>query len=344
MPSFLPEPQHSQDNPARIGVLLVNLGTPEAPTPAAVRRYLRQFLSDPRVIEIPRLLWWPILNGIILPFRSRASAAKYASIWLKEGSPLRHYTELQTKLLRGYFTAAGQADIQVEYAMRYGEPAVQSALMRLKAAHCTRVLVLPLYPQYAGSTTGSVCDAVAQAMLCIRNLPELRIVRSFPGHPAYIQALAASVRRAWAQDGEPERLVMSFHGLPRATIERGDPYHRECLQTGRLLAEALGLDETRYLVTFQSRFGRTEWLQPYTEPSLVALARQGVSRVDVICPGFVSDCIETLEEIALEAKTAFLNAGGKSFHYLPCLNGDDGFIRLLRELANSHMQDWLVSP
>ena len=344
MARYLPEPAYTHGSPARTGVLLVNLGTPEAPTAKAVRRYLREFLSDPRVIELPRLLWWPILNGIILPFRSPRSAAKYASIWQKEGSPLRVETERQTRLLRGYFTAAGHPDMRIEFAMRYGQPDLMSALQKLKAAQCSKILLVPMYPQYSASTTGSVLDALARAMQQVRNLPEMRWVRNFHDDPGYIRALANSVREHWQREGEPEKLVMSFHGLPRTSLKKGDPYHCECHKTGRLLAAELGLAESRYLVTFQSRFGRTEWLQPYTEPSLQAMARQGVKKVDVICPGFVADCIETLEEIAMECKAAFLSAGGKEFGYIPCLNQRDDFITALRDLACRHMGDWLAAP
>lgn len=342
MPRFLPEPGFTHGSAPRIGVLLVNLGTPAAPTARAVRPYLRQFLSDPRVVEIPRVAWWPILYGIILNTRPPKSAAKYAAIWTPEGSPLRVHTERQAKLLQGYLLQAGHPDIQVEFAMRYGEPAVTGALMRLKERQCTRVLVLPLYPQYAASTTASAFDALADATRHVRNLPELRFVRSFHDHPDYIHALGQRMVEHWREHGLPEKVVMSFHGVPRFALDHGDPYHCECHKTARLLAETLSLKPEQYVLTFQSRFGRTEWLKPYTERTLRELAKQGIHTVDVICPGFVADCLETLEEIAIECKAAFLAAGGGQFRYVPCLNEQPEFIGALRNIATGHMQDWLA--
>lgn len=344
MPRFLPEPAFKHGTPPRIGVLLINLGTPAEPTAKAVRPYLKQFLSDPRVVEIPRALWWLILNGIILNTRPKKSAAKYAKVWSKEGSPLRVHTERQAKFLQGYLMKAGFPDVQTDYAMRYGQPDITQALMRLKAKNCTRILILPLYPQYAASTTASAFDGVAQAAAQIRNLPELRFVRSFHEHPDYIRALGQRLAQHWQTHGMPDKLIMSFHGVPRFSLDKGDPYHCECHKTARLLAEYLRLKPEQYLVTFQSRFGRAEWLQPYTEATLRKLGKEGVKTVDVICPGFVSDCLETLEEIAIECKAAFLSAGGKEFRYVPCLNEEPDFIGALRNITLTHMQDWLAAP
>lgn len=338
---YLPEPPYRHGTVSRVGVLLVNLGTPPAPTAAALRPYLRQFLSDPRVIEIPRAVWWPILHLIILNTRPRKSAQKYASIWTPEGSPLLVYTKRQATLLKGYLGERTRTPLVVDYAMRYGEPSVEQGILRLKAAGCDRLLVLPLYPQYAASSTGSVFDAVAATVQRLRNPPELRLIKHFHDHPGYIVTLAESVRAHWAAHGRPDRLIMSFHGVPRFTLEKGDPYHCECQKTARLLAENLGLAPDAWQVTFQSRFGRAEWLTPYTQPTLEALARQGVGRVDVICPGFVADCLETLEEIAVEAKTAFLAAGGREFHYIPCPNDRPDFIRALADLTLGHLAGWL---
>ncbi|MDD5297203.1 MAG: ferrochelatase [Rhodocyclaceae bacterium] len=340
MNAFLPEPPHSHGGPARTAVLLVNLGTPEAPTAAAVRRYLAQFLSDRRVVEIPPLLWWPILHGIVLRTRPAKSARKYAAIWTPDGSPLKLHTEHQARALSGSLHAAGLGEVQVAWAMRYGQPSIPAVLESLRASGCTRILVLPLYPQYAASTTASTLDEVARGMLVWRNLPEMRFVRNFHDHPGYIQALAVSVREHWQVRGRPDRLVMSFHGLPRRSLDLGDPYFCECQKTGRLLAEELGLRESEALVTFQSRFGRARWLEPYTQPTLEQLARQGVGRVDVMCPGFVSDCLETLEEIALENRATFLAAGGKEFHYIPCLNGRPEWIAALADLVGKHLSGW----
>lgn len=346
MPRLLPEPAFQHGTAAKTAILLVNLGTPTAPTPPALRRYLKQFLSDPRVVELPRLLWWPILNGIILNLRPKKSAAKYAAIWTPEGSPLKVHTEQQAKLLAQEMQkrlGVAAEHLIVDWAMRYGAPAIDERLSALKAAGARRILLIPLYPQYAGSTSATVIDEAAGWLRRCRNQPELRYIRSFANHPAYIAALAASVRDYWALHGRPNKLLISFHGVPRATLEQGDPYHCECHQTGRLLAEALGLAQEEWLLTFQSRFGKTEWLQPYTAPTLVKLAQEGVARVDVICPGFTGDCLETLEEIALEGKADFLAAGGSAYHYLPCLNERSDWISSLADLAIEHMGHWRQS-
>jgi ferrochelatase len=337
---FLAEPAYAHGMPARTAILLVNLGTPEAPTRAAVRRYLKEFLSDPRVVEIPRPLWWLILNGIILNLRPARSAAKYAQIWHKDGSPLRLHTERQAKLLRGYLGAQGRPEPLVDYAMRYGSPSIDAVLARLKQQRCERILVLPLYPQYAASTTATALDAVSDFFRRTRDIPELRMVKHFHDHPAYVAALAEGVRKHWEQHGKPDKLLMSFHGLPRYTLERGDPYHCECQKTARLLAEALALAPEQYQLSFQSRFGRAEWLKPYTAATLAQLGKQGLRRVDVVCPGFVADCLETLEEIGIEGKTEFLKAGGKEFHAIACLNESDAWIRALAQIALEHLQGW----
>jgi ferrochelatase len=337
--SFRPEPPFAHGQPQQVGVLLVNLGTPAAATPAALRTYLGQFLSDPRVIEIPRLAWWLILHGIILRTRPAKSAAKYASIWTRDGSPLRVWTEKQAKLLTGYLGERGHR-VVVRHAMRYGEPSIASQLDALKAAGATRVLVLPLYPQYCAATTGSALDEVFQWARATRSVPELRTINHFHDDSNYIDALARSVTRHWMVEGNAQKLVMSFHGMPRRTLDLGDPYHCECHKTARLLAERLGLSPKDYVVTFQSRFGKAKWLEPYTEPTLRKLARAGVKRVDVICPGFVADCIETLEEIAIEGKQAFLQAGGQHFHYIPCLNDNSYGMDALSALVIRHLQGW----
>ena len=341
--SFAPEPAFSHGTAAKTAVLICNLGTPEEPTPKAVRRYLAEFLSDPRVVEIPRLVWLPILHAIILRTRPAKSARKYARIWMKEGSPLKVWTEKQALLLAGYLGQRGQP-VLVRHAMRYGQPSVAGALDALRAEGVERVLVLPLYPQYAAATTASVGDAVADWMKRRRNLPELRFVKHWHDDPGYIGALARRVSDHWMTHGRPDRLVLSFHGLPKRSLTLGDPYHCECLKTGRLLAERLKLREENVVVTFQSRFGKAEWLKPYTEPTLIALAKEGVARVDVFCPGFFADCLETLEEIDLEARAAFLAAGGKEFGYIPCLNDQHEGIAALAAIALSHMGGWTTSP
>lgn len=336
---FEREPTHRHGSIGKTGIVLVNLGTPDAATPTAVRRYLKQFLSDPRVVEIPRPIWQIILHLFILPFRPKASAKKYASIWSGEGSPLKVHTEKQAMLLRGYLGERGHA-VEVAYAMRYGKPAVSEVLHNLKTAGCERILIVPLYPQYSATTTASVFDAVFSHYERVRNVPELRLVRNYHDVAGYIHALKESVLAYWEQHGRPEKLVMSFHGVPKRTLMLGDPYHCECHKTARLLASALGLNEDQYLVTFQSRFGKAEWLQPYTAPTVQQLARQGVGRIDVMCPGFVGDCLETLEEIAMEVKQDFLTAGGKDFHYIPCLNERPLWIEALAELVETHLTGW----
>jgi ferrochelatase len=338
---FLPEPAYQHGTIATTAVLLVNLGTPAAPTPSAVRRYLREFLSDPRVVEIPRGIWKPILHGVILNTRPRRSAARYAAIWTPVGSPLKVYTDRQAKLLQGLLGARLEAPLVVDYAMRYGEPSIGAVLTKLKLARCERILVLPLYPQYAASTTATAFDQVFAALARMRDVPEVRVVKHFHDHPAYLRALGDLVREHWRAHGRPDKLVMSFHGLPRYTLERGDPYHCECQKTARLLAEDLELADGAWQIAFQSRFGRAEWLKPYTASVLAELGRLGARRVDVICPGFVSDCLETLEELGIEGKSIFLGAGGKHLELLPCLNDRPGWIEALGAIARDHLAGWV---
>ncbi len=340
--SFRPEPTIEHGKTERTAVLLCNLGTPDAPTVPAVRRYLAEFLIDRRVVEIPRLLWLAILYCVILPTRPAQSAKKYASIWTGEGSPLRVWTDKQTKLLGGYLGERGHSII-VRSAMRYGSPTIAEVLDELKAAGAARILILPLYPQYSGTTTGSVQDAVFTWGAQVRALPELRFVNRYHDDPGYINALAKRITDFWTDRGRPDKLVLSFHGVPKRTIALGDPYQSECLATARLLIEQLRIDERHVVVTFQSRLGRAEWLQPYTEPTLIALAKQGVKRVDVACPGFTSDCLETLEEIDQEARAAFMQAGGEEFNYVHCLNDQHEWIAALSALAIRHTQGWPVA-
>nr|WP_156385553.1 ferrochelatase [Ramlibacter sp. Leaf400] len=333
------EPAFTHGQAPATGVLLCNLGTPDAPTPPAVRRYLRQFLSDPRVVEIPRILWWPLLHGLILPFRASKSAAKYASIWTPEGSPLQVWTQRQATLLQGALGEAGHR-VNVRHAMRYGNPSIASQLDALKAEGATRILVVSAYPQYSGTTTASVVDDVTAWARTVRNVPELRFVQRYHDDGGYIDALAHRIGDYWREHGRPGHFVMSFHGVPERTLHLGDPYHCECRKTARLLAGRLGLSEGDYTVAFQSRFGRAKWLEPYTEPTLRELARKGVERVDVACPGFTSDCLETLEEIAQEGLHAFLTTGGKDLRYIPCLNAEPKWIRALGEITARHLSGW----
>lgn len=324
---YLPEPR--QGDPfdvaplpagrARQGVLLVNLGTPDEPTPAAIRRYLAEFLSDTRVIELPSWLWKPFLHGVILTRRPARLAPRYASIWMEGGSPLLVYTQRQALAVQAGLDARG-LDTLVQVGMRYGNPSVEQAMLALKQAGCEQVLCVPLYPQYAASTTATVVDQVMRTAARMRNQPELSFIKRFHIDEGYIGAMAEAVRARWQADGEPDRLLLSFHGLPRACVEAGDPYYRDCLQTAHALFERLGWDRKRAGVSFQSRFGPARWLEPDTEGTLLSWARAGVGSVDVVCPGFTADCLETLEEIAQEARDEFLKAGGTQFRYIPVMN------------------------
>lgn len=337
-----PKPDHQHDIPAKVGVLLINLGTPDAPTPEALRPYLKEFLSNPRVIEIPRLIWWPILYGLILPFRPKQSAEKYALIWTDEGSPLKVHTEKQTALLAETLQAKLNVPVIVKYAMNIGNPSVSSVLNELNHAGCDRILVIPLFPQYAASSTAAAMDAVFAALNTMRNMPAIRTIKQYHDHPAYIAALAQNIRDYWTQQGKPDKLIISFHGIPRKNLDKGDPYFCFCQKTGRMLAEALNLTDSDYQVCFQSRFGRAEWLQPYTAETLENLGKAQTQRVDIVCPGFVSDCLETLEEIAIEGKKIFTEAGGKEYHYIPCLNERSDWIAALADIAESSLQGWLA--
>jgi len=342
--TYQPEPPHTHGTPEKTAVLLVNLGTPAAPTAAALRPYLKEFLSDPRVIEIPRAIWWLILNGFILNTRPKKSAEKYARIWTPEGSPLKLHTERQAALLQGYLGERGAKGIIVDYAMRYGSPSIAEVLRKLKGQNCQRIVLLPLYPQYAASTVATTCDAVFAELQQMRNAPALRTVKHFHDHPGYIKASAQNIRDYWTLHGRPDKLVMSFHGLPQFTLDKGDPYYCECQKSGRLIAEELGLNSEQYLITFQSRFGKAEWLKPYTAATMEQLGKQKLKRVDVCCPGFVGDCLETLEEIALDVREDFLHAGGGEYHYIPCLNERNDWIHALTDIALENLHGWLAQP
>lgn len=346
---FAPEPAFAHDRVARVGVLLTNLGTPDAPTPSAVRKFLARFLSDPRVIEIPAPVWQPILHGVVLRVRPASSARKYAAIWTKDGSPLALHSGRQKSLLQGFLgqrlkTAGFAADLcPVALGMRYSEPSIERALDQLRAVHCEKILVVPLYPQYAASTTGSTFDAMAAYLARTRRIPAVRFVDSFHDDAGYIKALAKTVNDYWMKHGRPDKLVLSFHGLPRRSLTLGDPYHCYCHTTARLLAKELGLEGKQWMLTFQSRFGRASWLQPYTAETLAALAKEGLGRVDVFCPGFVADCLETLEEIGILGRRTFLRAGGRDFHAIPCLNEQPMWIAALADLVFRHLGGWIAA-
>jgi ferrochelatase len=323
----------------RTGILYCNLGTPEEPTAAAVRPYLREFLSDTRVVEIPRAAWLPLLYGVILPLRAPKSAAKYASIWTPEGSPLKVWTEKQAKLLQGWLGERGHR-VVVRHAMRYGKPSIASQLDALVAANVERILVLPAYPQYSGTSTASVIDAVCAWAAKVRALPELRFVNGYHGDDGYIEALVRRIERFWQANGRADHFVMSFHGVPERVVKLGDPYRDQCMETARRVAGRLGLDAGQCTVSFQSRFGRAKWLEPSTEATLRSLGRKGRQRVDVACPGFTADCLETLEEIAIEGRRTFLTAGGKELRYIPCLNDEPKWIAALGGIAERHLAGW----
>jgi len=342
--TYQTEPVFTHGTPEKTAILLVNLGTPDAPTAKAVRPYLKEFLSDSRVVEIPKAIWWFILNGIILNVRPKRSAEKYASVWMKEGSPLRVYTAKQAHLLEGYLSERSKAPFVVDYAMSYGNPSIANVLQKLKAQNCTRILVVPLYPQYAASSTATVFDRVFASVQTLRNVPAIRTIKHFHDDAGYINSLAANINEYWMENGRPEKLVMSFHGVPQYTLEKGDPYHCECLKTGRLLAEELGLNKDQYVVSFQSRFGKAEWVKPYTTATLLELGQQKTKRVDVVCPGFVADCLETLEEIAMEGKEDFQHAGGGEYNYIPCLNDRGDWMHALTDMVMTNLQGWLIEP
>lgn len=340
MPTYIDEKDYKHGTPDALGVLVVNLGTPDAPTTGAVRRYLAEFLWDPRVIEMPRFVWWLILHGVILRIRPKRSAHAYAKVWTENGSPLMHWSEKQRKGLARMLEAAVPGAAHVVLGMRYGRPSIADALEQLRSANVRRLLVLPLYPQYSATTTGSVFDAVAETLSRRRWLPDLRFVTGYHDETGYIDALAASIREFWADKGRGDHLVMSFHGLPRRYLKAGDPYHCQCQKTARLLADALFLKAEQWSISFQSRVGREEWLRPYTDEHLVELAGAGVGRVDVVCPGFSADCLETLEEIAMQNAELFAQSGGQSLEYIPALNARRDHLSFLTQLVIRNLQGW----
>ncbi len=331
------------DQVPRVGVLVTNLGTPDAPERGALRRYLKQFLSDPRVVEIPRLLWWFILNVIILNVRPSRSAAAYRTVWTDEGSPLLLHTRDQAQGLAQSLGARHGEKVQVEFAMRYGSPAIADVVQGMLQQGVRKLLVLPLYPQYSGPTTGSTFDALAADFSQRRWVPELRFVNCYHDHPAFITAVADSIRRYRSEHGAADKLIFSYHGEPLRYLHQGDPYYCECLKTTRLVAESLGLGEQDYMTTFQSRFGREAWLQPYTDETLQGLPGQGVKSVQVVCPGFSADCLETIEEIGVENRDYFMEAGGEHYAYIPCLNSEPGHIEALTRIVEEHLTGWVAS-
>jgi len=340
MPKFVGEENYIHDSDESVGILVVNLGTPDAPTATALRRYLGEFLWDPRVVEIPRPLWWLILNGVVLTTRPAKSAEAYKRVWTEEGSPLLAISRKQTEALRTRLKSEFPGSVNVELGMRYGNPSLASALDKLRELKTRRILVLSLYPQYSATTTGSVFDEVTRLLRKWRWLPEMRFINQYHDEQAYIDCLVNSIKEAWAVHKQPERLLFSFHGMPKQFLMAGDPYHCQCQKTARLVAEQLGLNESQWLLSFQSLFGKAEWLKPYTLPTLTEWGKSGVKSVDVVCPGFSADCLETLEEIAILNKEAFEDAGGNMLNYIPALNDRDDHIDMLVNLVKRHSQGW----
>ncbi len=334
-------PDFSHASRAKVGVLITNLGTPQAATAKALKPYLKQFLWDPRVVEVPRPIWWVILNAIILNVRPKRSAEAYQQVWTERGSPLLFHTQDQANTLAAALQATYGDHVEVAFAMRYGQPSIDSALDTLAAAGCRKMVVLPLYPQYSAATTGSTFDAIAANFQQRRWLPDFRFISHYHDHSSYIDAIVASVKAHWAEHGRADKLILSYHGMPQRYLEQGDPYHCECHKTTRLLVEKLGLNEGEYMTSFQSRFGREPWLQPYTDETLKALPSQGVKSVQIICPGFSSDCLETIEEIGGENRHYFTDAGGERYEYIPCLNAEQSHIDMMVDLIEANAKDWL---
>lgn len=334
---------NTQRPPSRIGILVTNLGTPDAPETGALRRYLKQFLSDPRIVELPRLLWWFILHGVILVIRPKRSAANYRKIWTADGSPLLVHTRNLANGLAEKLQQRFGKDLIIDFAMRYGSPAIEDVLERQLQQGVTKLLVLPLYPQYSCTTTGSTFDALAADFSRRRTLPELRFLNSYYNHPAFILALANKIRGHWQHSGRADKLIFSYHGEPKRYVDAGDPYQRECEETTRLVAQALSLEESQFMTAYQSRFGREEWLRPYLDETLKSLPGQGITSVQIICPGFAVDCLETLDEIALENRDYFLQAGGERYEYIPCLNSNDEHIAALATVISEQLSGWITA-
>ena len=337
---YLGKSNYDHSSKEKLGILITNLGTPDEPTTAALRRYLAEFLWDPRVVEFPRPLWWLVLNLIILRIRPKRSAETYAKIWSPQGSPLMMHTKAQLAALQTKLTQNELDHVEIDFAMRYGSPSIESALLEMQKKNVTRLLLFPLYPQYSGSTTGSTFDAVANTFKKLRWMPELRVINQYADEKLYIQACADRITKHWQSHQQSEILLFSFHGLPKRYLLSGDPYHCQCHKTARLIANRLQLKDDQWRITFQSRFGREEWLQPYTDKTLEAMAKENIKSVDVFCPGFSCDCVETLEEIDMLNREIFLEAGGESFNYISALNDTSEHIDALYELITKHMQGW----
>jgi ferrochelatase len=340
---FISEPEYNHHQLEKTGVLLTNLGTPDSCDTSGVRRYLREFLWDPRVVEVPRPVWWMVLNFFILTTRPSRSAKAYQKVWTEEGSPLLTISQRQAERLQSDLDQTYPDQFEVVMAMRYGNPSIADGLEKLRKAGVRKVLVFPLYPQYSATTTASTFDAVTSELQNWRWIPELRFINHYHDFNGYISSLEQSVRDYWQEHGKADKLIMSFHGIPKDYLLKGDPYFCECQKTARLLADKLELPEGQWQITFQSRLGAKEWLKPYTDKTLESLGKEGLKSVQVICPGFSADCLETLEEIAMENRDTFLEAGGESYQYIPCLNTKDQHIDMMHKLVEQHVQGWDIN-
>lgn len=340
MPKFKGTPAYVHASDTCLGILITNLGTPQSASTSAVRQYLAEFLWDPRVVEIPRPIWWMILHGIILRTRPSKSAAAYAKVWTDEGSPLLVISKQQRAALQAAFDVANLGNVKVELAMRYGQPSIQAGLQALREQGARRILVMPLYPQYSASTTASTFDAIAKEFMQLRWMPELRMINNYGAEKEYINVCAEQIQNYWQQKSRSQKLLFSFHGLPKRNLMQGDPYHCECHETARLIAEKLQLNDSEWLLTFQSRFGKAEWLKPYTNKTLMKLPSEGVKSVDIFCPGFSADCLETLEEMDMQNHEIFLQHGGETFNYIPALNAEPTHIQALVSIIKRHIQGW----
>jgi ferrochelatase len=333
-------PEYKPDSPSCTGILLTNLGTPDAPTPAALRTYLAEFLSDPRVVEVPRLLWWFALHGVILRTRPKRSAELYKKVWTEEGSPLLSISKKQVEGIQNLLASQFSGSVKVELAMRYGNPSIAAALEKLRAVNAKRILIIPLYPQYSAATTASTFDAIADVLKTWRSIPEIRMVNNYYEDEGYIAAVANSIEQYWKNNSKAEKLLFSFHGLPKDYVDAGDSYFDECHATANLIAEKMSLKKEEWIITFQSRFGPREWLKPYTDKTLKSLAKEGIKSINVVCPGFSADCLETLEEINMQNRGFFLDAGGEDFSYIPALNESEEHLQTLSDIVMSHCQGW----
>ena len=341
MKTYVGEPDFQHGEIPAVGVLLANLGTPDAPTTPALKRYLKQFLSDPRVIELPGWKWKPILNGIVLPRRSPKSAEAYKEVWTDEGSPLLVIAKKQLAKVEAAMRARYATPMHFALGMRYGNPSLRSAVDELQAKGCRRIVFLPLYPQYSATTTASTFDALTEALCARRWIPELRTIHQYCDEPHFIKALANSIREVWEKDGKPKKLLLSYHGIPQRYFDSGDLYHCQCHKTTRLLVDELGLAEDEYLTCFQSRFGKEPWLEPYTDMTLKEWGKQKLESVDVVCPGFSADCLETIEEIDEENREYFEEAGGGRYRYIPALNDRDDHIEALVTVLENNLGGWI---